>query len=353
MNEKTYHLLISLFLLLAASVFSESKLKVGVVEFEEKNDIGVENAGRIVAEWMATELNKIGKFEVHERLLLKKVLEEQELLISDVIDESQAMEIGKIYGTEAIITGSLMKFGSKISLTGRIINVKNGQVIKTASVSTESLDRVESETAALANALCDISREQFEIRKDIAERSHHRIEIGGGTGAGISNNERGAVILEFTMRYTSPLLTLWIDGAPAGGIKGIEFGGTFNIKRFVGIGAVWGKFFDNVIDYVDVTYLHFGFIVRPRVNLEMGLFIGGVLTGTVWTMTEVSGLDSYWRFPTNYSVHFLYYPSDYLGLMIKYLGCEIGNLSEQMPYLFGDDYVGGKLHLGVLYRFVI
>jgi len=32
------------------------EITIGVVEFEEKNSIGLENAGRIVAEWVVTEI---------------------------------------------------------------------------------------------------------------------------------------------------------------------------------------------------------------------------------------------------------------------------------------------------------
>ncbi|MDY7027132.1 MAG: hypothetical protein SVR04_02430 [Spirochaetota bacterium] len=72
---------------------AETDINVAVVEFEEKNSIGLENAGRIVAEWTVTEMKKIGKFQIQERLLMNKVLEEQNLMLSGVIDSSQAVEI--------------------------------------------------------------------------------------------------------------------------------------------------------------------------------------------------------------------------------------------------------------------
>ncbi|MGC9313583.1 MAG: CsgG/HfaB family protein, partial [Sediminispirochaetaceae bacterium] len=81
---------------------AEADINVAVVEFEEKNSIGLENAGRIVAEWTVTEMKKIGKFQIQERLLMNKVLEEQNLMLSGVIDSSQAVEIGQLYGVEAI-----------------------------------------------------------------------------------------------------------------------------------------------------------------------------------------------------------------------------------------------------------
>ena len=106
-------------------------ISVGIVEFEEKNNIGLEKAGRIIAEWVVTEMKSIGKFQIQERLLLNKVLEEQNLMLSGVIDGGQVVEIGKLYGVNALVTGSIMKVGETISVTGRIINLESGEVLKT------------------------------------------------------------------------------------------------------------------------------------------------------------------------------------------------------------------------------
>lgn len=101
------YLLLLILMFSNAQLYSQSRVRVGVVEFEEKNDIGLQNAGVIVAEWMVTEFQQIGTYEVEERLFLEEVLEEQNLMLSGVIDEDQAPEIGKIYGVDAILTGRI------------------------------------------------------------------------------------------------------------------------------------------------------------------------------------------------------------------------------------------------------
>lgn len=348
-----------------------SPLRVGVVQFEEKNQIELENAGTIVAEWMATEMGKIGKFEMAERLLLSKVLEEQKLMLSGVIDENQAVEIGKIYGIQAVVTGAVMKVGEDISVTGRIISVRNGRVIKTANVKTRSLEKLEEEIFVLANALCDIDREQFEISRDIEKRKYSRLEFGGGAGLAYNNSESrssdpAGFSLEALVRFRSKLATLWICGAPVGGFKNLEFGGTFNISRYLGLGAAWGKSFDDLFNYFEVTYLHFGFLARPRLNMEFSLFIGGALTGVVWTDDErpgltdpeITGLDGYWAFPDNYCVSVLYGLNEKINLRIRYLGIGMSGFKDKLPdgYFFpsGDrEYLGGLLTLSLIYSFPI
>ena len=159
------------------SLSAKSDIRVGVVEFEEKNDIGLQNAGVIIAEWVVTEFQQLGAYQVEERLFLEEVLEEQNLMLSGVIDEEQAPEIGKLYGVDAILTGSVMKVGDEISVTGRIINVSTGSVMKTASVTTMSLGELETEVTVLANALSDISRDEWEIREDLEKRESTRLAI--------------------------------------------------------------------------------------------------------------------------------------------------------------------------------
>lgn len=240
------------------------EITIGVVEFEEKNSIGLENAGRIVAEWVVTEIKKIGSFQVQERLLLNKVLEEQNLMLSGVIDEGQAGEIGKLYGVEAIVTGSVMKVGNTISVTGRMVNVENGEILKTASVETAALSDLQTEIIILTNALCDISRSQWEVRTDIARKSIARLEAGGGISYGWDNADWSSIGLQIMIRYRDRWGSFWIDGVPLGGILGIEVGGTFMLTDFIGIGFCAGKAFDIMVDSAESTYVNLGIVADRK-----------------------------------------------------------------------------------------
>ncbi|MCK4579254.1 MAG: hypothetical protein KAU50_10720 [Candidatus Marinimicrobia bacterium] len=64
------------------------RMRVGIVEFREENDIGLENAGRIVGEWVASEVVRVGRFDVSERLSLEAVLLEQDLGLTGVLDDA-------------------------------------------------------------------------------------------------------------------------------------------------------------------------------------------------------------------------------------------------------------------------
>ena len=355
-------ILLFAFISLSLSLMAQSDIRVGVVEFEEKNDIGLQNAGVIIAEWVVTEFQQLGAYQVEERLFLEEVLEEQNLMLSGVIDEEQAPEIGKLYGVDAILTGSVMKVGDEISVTGRIINVSTGSVMKTASVTTMSLGELETEVTVLANALRDISRDEWEIREDLEKRESTRLEIGGGISYAWDNLDYSSINLNVVIRMNSKRFLIWIDGAPVGSIKGIEFGAMVNVIPFLGVGASWGMVFDDALDYASSHYLTFGVVGRPRYNMELGIMLGFATGGTIWTDNinggEINGIDPYFAFPGNYQVWFGWRVLDNLLVQAKFVGTSLGNLENQLPpsyqYPSSDyEFLTSRFSIMAIYTYAI
>ncbi|RPJ07287.1 MAG: hypothetical protein EHM28_07630, partial [Spirochaetaceae bacterium] len=69
-----------------------------------------------------------------ERQKFDYILREQELSISDLLDTSTAIRIGKISAAQYIITGTIMEMSSSILIFGRIIDVETGIVKAVAQV---------------------------------------------------------------------------------------------------------------------------------------------------------------------------------------------------------------------------
>lgn len=74
--------------------------------------------GRAIADILITELVKDGTFKVVERSQLEKVLSEQKLSISGIVDPSEVAKLGKVLGVGAIIVGSVTQFSTDTSTTG-------------------------------------------------------------------------------------------------------------------------------------------------------------------------------------------------------------------------------------------
>ena len=126
-------LLFSLFPLFAQS---EAQKRVAVVEFDVKGNVAMKDAGTIIAEWMGTAAAKTGKFELYERILLKKVLEEQKLGVSGIISEETATKMGELYGVEAIISGSIIEWEGIHTISARLIETESGKILATADYKT-------------------------------------------------------------------------------------------------------------------------------------------------------------------------------------------------------------------------
>jgi curli biogenesis system outer membrane secretion channel CsgG len=107
-------------LLVAAAAAQQSqKKRVAVLDF----DYGTvrsyvtaiwgtdQDVGKGIADLLVQKLVEDGKYRVIERKQLDKILAEQHFSNSDRADPSTAAKIGKVLGVDAIIVGSITKFG--------------------------------------------------------------------------------------------------------------------------------------------------------------------------------------------------------------------------------------------------
>ena len=118
---------------LAAAGFEKTKL--AVLDFElQGQKFETDNMGSMVAEWFITALVKDGRFEVVERTLLKKILDEQKLVMSGVVEENVVKELGKILGVKIIISGAILRIGKDTEVNARIIDVVNASIIAAENI---------------------------------------------------------------------------------------------------------------------------------------------------------------------------------------------------------------------------
>lgn len=127
--------------------------KMAVMPFEVKSPAG--NQGQYFSNIFAMSIVKLTSIDVIERVEMEKLLKEQKLARTGLIDESTAAEMGKILGVDAIVIGSGEQLQIEIEKPGaekdtvvketklienglskffiKIVNVQNGIVLFTAS----------------------------------------------------------------------------------------------------------------------------------------------------------------------------------------------------------------------------
>ena len=129
---------------------STNRMSVAVVEFDAKGDLGIKDAGAIIAEWMINAVARTGRFNLKERVLLKKVLDEQNIGMTGLIKGDTASRIGEIYGVKGLITGSVFKWGNVISVTARLIDTNSGSILKTAGLKATDINSIPGRIDELA-----------------------------------------------------------------------------------------------------------------------------------------------------------------------------------------------------------
>ena len=131
----------------------DAKMPVAVVEFDVMGELGIPDAGAIIAEWMISALGRTRAFDLKERVLLKKVLEEQQLAASGLLDDQAAAEIGKLYGVSGVVSGGVLRWGKTLSVTARLIDTTTGTILRTSDIKVENPDQIPGRMDELARAL--------------------------------------------------------------------------------------------------------------------------------------------------------------------------------------------------------
>ncbi len=126
--------------------------RMSIAVFPFLNKGASKNLGEIVLDKFITALFNLERFKVIERSQLERILAEQKLGLSGIIDASTAAEVGKGIGVDAIVLGSvaLGTDGSSVSLDARAIDTESATIIVAHDAYTSRSD-AQSVKAAVDN----------------------------------------------------------------------------------------------------------------------------------------------------------------------------------------------------------
>jgi len=160
------------------------KTKIAVLDFALQGEgFETKDMGAIVAEWFITAFVKVGRFDVVERSLLNKIMEEQKLGMTGMVDESTATQLGKILGVRAIISGSVLKLHNILEINARIIDVESASIRAAESVRSAQVDNLHD----LVNQMSEIIIKNFPLQGYIVNKTDDRVTIDLGSSAGVKN----------------------------------------------------------------------------------------------------------------------------------------------------------------------
>jgi hypothetical protein len=197
--------------LLAAEAKGADKIRVGVLEFQNKISGVSDRQAAIVTDIFLRPLLNSQSINIYEHRDLEKLAEEQHINISGLMDEDTAIKIGKIHGDQYLVLGSITKLDRGESrgeheawatLDVRVVDVTTSQIRMSLSESGYSKSNQEfsadnlfsgSEIGGLeARAVMDAaSRLGHEIRENLgseytfvtsASGKDYRIDAGSYKG---------------------------------------------------------------------------------------------------------------------------------------------------------------------------
>jgi len=172
------------------------KTKIAVLDFQlQGENFPTEDMGKIVAEWLITALVQEGRFEVVERRLLKKVLSEQKLVMTGVVDENSATQLGKLLGVKVIISGSVLRFQNIMEVNARIIDVESATIITAERVKSTTAIRLEDMVVQMAEKII----KDFPLEGYIVNRNNDIVTIDLGRRAGARDEMKFVVFKEGKM----------------------------------------------------------------------------------------------------------------------------------------------------------
>ncbi len=126
---------------ISVSMSRHQKWKIAVIEFSDINgQIG--NLGKFISEELTTRLFSDGRFQVIERQLISKVLMEQKLAMTGLLDEKSTKKVGAILGVDFIVTGTIADLGAAFKINARTIAVDTGEVFSVASAILPKSDQI-------------------------------------------------------------------------------------------------------------------------------------------------------------------------------------------------------------------
>jgi len=114
---------------LSQSLSKSGKKSVAVVDFTDLQG-NTNELGRFIAEELSVDLtNKAKGLDVIDRNHLKSIFKEHKFSASGLVDPKTIKKLGRIIGTDAIVTGSITPFGDTIRVTCKVIATDTAKII--------------------------------------------------------------------------------------------------------------------------------------------------------------------------------------------------------------------------------
>ena len=124
-------LLLALLLLVPtlARATTAEPTKLAVLYFENSGNPDLQPLRLGLAQMLITDLSGTGNYDVVERSRINELLGELELQKTEAVDQSTAVNMGKLVGAHYLVMGSYFEMMGTLRLDARVVEVETGRVV--------------------------------------------------------------------------------------------------------------------------------------------------------------------------------------------------------------------------------
>jgi DNA-binding beta-propeller fold protein YncE/TolB-like protein len=174
-------------------LWAAENTRIAIVDLDSQGDKAKKDElGMMASQVLTAEFVKAGRFDVIERQALKKIVEEQQLGLSGLVDATTAARLGRVLGAQYIVTGAVISYPRGMDLVVKIV--------ETESASIKVADRLSATTSAalfrkITGFVSQIA-DQFPLRGMVVYKKGKAYTIDMGKREGIRKGMRFEVYRE-------------------------------------------------------------------------------------------------------------------------------------------------------------
>ncbi len=145
---------------LSCAIYAQPVKKVAV--FDPEGSV-MQSIRHIVREEISNAIVNNPDYDVVERSMIDKVLQESRFQTSGLVDDSEISELGRMMGADYVCYGSIIGIGANYYISMKMVDVVTAEVVAQRTRTTQDgLNDLISVTSGLANQLVSITERKIE-----------------------------------------------------------------------------------------------------------------------------------------------------------------------------------------------
>ncbi len=178
------------------------------VDFQEKGGLSERDGfSAVLTTQLGNVLNKSGRVQVVERVLLERLLDELNLGSSDLADPETALKLGKVLAAKIIGTGSLLHLPNGTLLNLRLIDTETSAIPKVITKQLPLQGALEKEINIMNRDIIKTIIQKYPLQGFVVQAQDQQVMINLGSKQGVALGTRFNVIEEKEpVKYKGKLL---------------------------------------------------------------------------------------------------------------------------------------------------